>query len=364
MWVAADRLNAATKRNFTSWGESFGPHEYNGDLFSTVEQDNITSTIVDKASAGQKIDGNAEDNNLPQYYQPENIAILTDGLCASTCALFVELMHHGIGVKTVVVGGLPHSGPMQAAAGTRGYQDYDSLEIDYDILAVEELNKTTKASLPDRTVDMLITSFRINIRDQIRENDNTPLQFLYDAADCRIFYTADSWNNYTTLWTYASNAVFTNNALCVSGSTGHATAAGVSSTTAAPSDNYNPTQNDSSYAYNAELFTSGGDNSIMEGSFVPETTGPHKENSAPPPCDNHGNPCAVGTCKFNSKGGKHTYQGRTFEFRSGTCPQNSSPSSSLSLANLITGPDQAPEVHGDASREGSGVGTLILSAFV
>ncbi len=35
-WVVTDRLNADTEQNFTSWGEFFGPHEYNGDSFSSV----------------------------------------------------------------------------------------------------------------------------------------------------------------------------------------------------------------------------------------------------------------------------------------------------------------------------------------
>jgi len=35
-WVVTDRLSADTEQNFTSWGEFFGPHEYNGDSFSSV----------------------------------------------------------------------------------------------------------------------------------------------------------------------------------------------------------------------------------------------------------------------------------------------------------------------------------------
>lgn len=35
-WVATDLLNADTGENFTSWGEFFGPHAYNGDYFTTT----------------------------------------------------------------------------------------------------------------------------------------------------------------------------------------------------------------------------------------------------------------------------------------------------------------------------------------
>jgi len=47
-------------------------------------------------------------------YAAEDIILLTDSLCASTCALFVEMMNHQAGVKTVVAGGRPSYGPMQA----------------------------------------------------------------------------------------------------------------------------------------------------------------------------------------------------------------------------------------------------------
>lgn len=50
----------------------------------------------------------------PQLFAAEDIVILTDGVCSSTCSMFVEMMHNEAGVKTVVVGGRPSYGPMQA----------------------------------------------------------------------------------------------------------------------------------------------------------------------------------------------------------------------------------------------------------
>jgi len=49
-----------------------------------------------------------------QLFPAEDIVILTDGVCSSTCSMFVEVMHNDAGVKTVVVGGRPSYGPMQA----------------------------------------------------------------------------------------------------------------------------------------------------------------------------------------------------------------------------------------------------------
>jgi hypothetical protein len=41
-WLATDRLNAATTRNFTSWGEFFGPHKTQGDTFTTT----VNSSVI------------------------------------------------------------------------------------------------------------------------------------------------------------------------------------------------------------------------------------------------------------------------------------------------------------------------------
>lgn len=61
-----------------------------------------------------------------------------------------------------------------------------------------------------------------------------PLQFTYEAADCRIFLTPNTFNNFTNLWHYAADAIWTSPGLCVQGSTGFATS-GSSSGHPAPS---------------------------------------------------------------------------------------------------------------------------------
>ena len=139
----------------------------------------------------------------PQSYTPENIILLTDGLRSSACAVFVEMMHHEAGIKAVTVGGLPSAGPMQIASGTRGAQIYLAENIDDDISVAEGFNVTTNDFLPDREADTWIDFLSVKLRDQIQreysKSDGTPVQLLYDAADCRIFYTADTWSDYSQL---------------------------------------------------------------------------------------------------------------------------------------------------------------------
>lgn len=60
----------------------------------------------------------------------------------------------------------------------------------------------------------------INLRDQVRANDPVPLQFKYEAADCRIFYTLRNVWNSTQLWHDTVAAAFDDHSLCTKGSTG------------------------------------------------------------------------------------------------------------------------------------------------
>ena len=132
-------------------------------------------------------------------------------------------MHHQARVKTVVVGGRPSYGPMQAPAGTRGARSYSAGFLDEDFTRTVNLNETTHGLLPTRKHDIWVRHAGLNLRDQIRMQQNAiPLQFVYEAADCRIFYTKETYNNYNRLWRYAAEAIWSNPSKCVQGSAGYA----------------------------------------------------------------------------------------------------------------------------------------------
>ena len=146
----------------------------------------------------------------------------------------MEMMHHEAQVRTVVAGGRPTDGPMQAPSGTRGALSYTSYNLDQDMRFAESINATTAGLLPDRFQNIWLTYAGVNLRDAIRKGQDVPLQFAYEAADCRIFYTPQTFYNYTNLWKYAANAIWTNQSLCVQGSTGYATTGGKTDTTGPP----------------------------------------------------------------------------------------------------------------------------------
>lgn len=157
-------------------------------------------------------------------FQPDQIVLLTDGLCASACSLFVEMMIRA-GVKTVVAGGRPATGPMQAASGTRGSRSYDTSELDSEMAFArsidEEVEVNVNATVPEvRDSAIFVNYAAFNLLDQIRKDEKTPLQFKYEAADCRIYYTLANLYNMTRLWHDVSAAAFEDSSLCVEGSTG------------------------------------------------------------------------------------------------------------------------------------------------
>jgi hypothetical protein len=139
-------------------------------------------------------------------------------------------MKSNAGVKSVVVGGRPETGPMQAVAGTRGSLVYNVAAISKVINGTIQSNTSIHV---DQVPSVVLPPFNLgdpskysfNFRNQVRKDaQQVPLQFTYEAADCRIFYTAAMLADYTVLWQAAADALWTNTSLCVSGSTGQASA--------------------------------------------------------------------------------------------------------------------------------------------
>jgi len=118
------------------------------------------------------------------------------------------------------------------APGNRGAAIYSADRIDYDLGLISSpafnVDNATLATVPQLTASgnryrdsgVFTAAFGINLRDQVRPNDTEPLQFKYEPADCRIFYTLANVFNYTRLWSDAVTAIFDDTSNCVSGSTG------------------------------------------------------------------------------------------------------------------------------------------------
>lgn len=160
----------------------------------------------------------------------------TDALCGSSCASFHEELKNIAGVKSVTVGGRPENKPIQPITGSKGgevvpvntFPTYASLMLNVTnaikLNSVKSSDATlqTLASVNQVGIRIGDSSSRVQSQDQVRKGDKsaTPLQYIYEAADCRIFYTAETFSDPDAAWKQAWTA-FSDSSKCVDGSTGH-----------------------------------------------------------------------------------------------------------------------------------------------
>lgn len=169
--------------------------------------------------------------NPKQPFKAENVVVVTDGYCASTCTIFSALMRDLAGVKYVSMGGRSRSGITQAVGGVKGTNDlpWDYIQalvaLTYEFSSNAEkasLNKTTLAQY-----DSIVpferaapnTAYNVNFRDGIKNGDTsqTPLQFVYEAADCRILYTAAMTVDITAAWKAVADSAWNGKNKCIAG---------------------------------------------------------------------------------------------------------------------------------------------------
>ena len=123
------------------------------------------------------------------------------------------------------------------------------------------------------------------------------IEFIYDAADCRIFYTRETWMDYSQLWAYAVNAI-SDSKLCVAGSTGFSSTKASSQAPLPP-----PTPKSPAYNASALLGTNNGFTNTLNVQDVDfsEPPGKRVSQSVHQACNNHGNDCPIGRCQFSPK---------------------------------------------------------------
>ena len=204
-------------RSFSSWAEKFGPHEYHGDNFTSLLHWNMSARIGNRFEPIISIN---QTNVFPERpFAAEDIVLFTDGYCASACHTFLDLVkQHVKEVKTIAVGGRASKpgyaiGPMQAVGGVRGANVY-TYELIYSLATSAPYLLPNNSSPEQRAaLDGLAAKYSripmnrgvgaaINVRDSIRIGDEgqTPLQFVYQPSDCRIFYQAYHTFDMSTLW--------------------------------------------------------------------------------------------------------------------------------------------------------------------
>jgi hypothetical protein len=239
------RLNlGADGEPFGSWDDFYGPHEVAGDRFTALQRYDFADQFADDLDTDVSGYGTRAKVLGEQPFKAENIVLLQDGGCGSTCAIFSEMAKMQGKVRQVAIGGAPSQKPMQAVAGSKGaqvvswsyayleaYQAYhaagsaserrrlDGTELGALVNATRPLRRSTWSLLDGSTASS------VNLRDNVRKGDDseTPLEFVYEAADCRLFYTQERLASVSETWRAVALARWGAKGVgegCVKGSTG------------------------------------------------------------------------------------------------------------------------------------------------
>ncbi|KAF2827122.1 peptidase S41 family protein-like protein [Ophiobolus disseminans] len=221
-----DAYISSNLTKFADWNAMYPPERFHNDTFTALLKYNLSDPLTtsdSRLAVGIVPTGYGSRNNFTEDpFRGEDLVILTDGLCASTCAIFVELMVQQSRVRTLAVGGRPQKGPMEAVGGTKG-----TLVLPYQYLLALAAVRTEWASFLPTTFGINVQDASVNFQDNIRvglEKDGIPSQFLNDSASCRIWYEPQMYLNVTLLWGKTASVAFggkdggMNETACVEGS--------------------------------------------------------------------------------------------------------------------------------------------------
>ncbi|KAM0738259.1 hypothetical protein ACQRIT_007451 [Beauveria bassiana] len=212
-----------TNQHFATFDDKFHPHVYKDTHYSNLIRTDSSDPLTTSNTTwgiGIEVSGYGARTNLAQPFQAENIILLYDGACDSSCATVSELLRLQGGVKSIVMGGRSKKGPMQGVGGIKGAEMMTFDRIYNWTNTVSQLTNDSeiKAELQRFSVlPMQRSKFsQVNARDQIlRDNvdDGVPAQYVVEEADCRLYWTAPMIADITEVWKSAANSGF-NGAKC------------------------------------------------------------------------------------------------------------------------------------------------------
>ncbi|KAM7207189.1 hypothetical protein V8F20_002455 [Naviculisporaceae sp. PSN 640] len=213
-------------KHFKTFEDKFAPHVYEHTKYTDITRwdlnDNLTTTNT-TWGMGIEITGYGALANESQPFRAEDIILLYDGTCASTCTLASEMLRIQAGVKSVAMGGRPKPGRIQGVGGVKGAQVLQYASIRYYAQSyLENAQSDAQRRELDRFTDLPIlrsTSAAVNVRDQIlRGNvrDGVPAQFVKEEADCRLYWTPAMLIDVSEIWKAVAGVAW-NGAKCNAG---------------------------------------------------------------------------------------------------------------------------------------------------
>ncbi|EIN14483.1 hypothetical protein PUNSTDRAFT_24244, partial [Punctularia strigosozonata HHB-11173 SS5] len=144
------------------------------------------------------------DVDLPEDppFALENVKIVGNGNCASTCAMFSTLMYERHNTSVAIFGGKP--GRKMQFKGMAGNQVLDWPDLDSEIITAN-LQDDPLAPPP-----ILVNgNMRVNWRTAWSWLDEkTPIAYMNEHAQLRFAYTKDTYNNPLNLWKFAEQKLY------------------------------------------------------------------------------------------------------------------------------------------------------------
>lgn len=207
-----------TAQQFVDLESKVPPQVINGDEYTSLMRWNLSNSLITTNATfgmGIEISGYGKRQNLTQPFAAENIVILYDGSCASTCALVSEMLRIQGGVRSVAMGGRPRVGPMQGVGGVKGAQalPFDNIKAYIDRAAnlTKDSNLLAELSRYTSLAARRATKSGVNTRDLILRDDvkgGIPAQFINEPADCRLYWTKSMLTDMAEVWKAAADSAF------------------------------------------------------------------------------------------------------------------------------------------------------------
>jgi hypothetical protein len=231
-----DAYLSSDLQEYADWKAMYPPSHFQNDKFTSLLKYNLSdpyTTSNTRLAVGITLTGYGDRSNFTEDpFRAEDIIILSDGMCASTCSIFAELMVQQSGVRSIAVGGRPQLGPMVTVGGTKGTLVLPSLYMEalstYITASFSPSNaqKSEWAGFLPAQPPIAVMDASVNFQDNIRaglESAGVPTQFLNDTASCRMWYEPEDYLNVTRLWEKTAQVAFGNagkmdDSRCVAGS--------------------------------------------------------------------------------------------------------------------------------------------------
>ncbi|PTB41168.1 hypothetical protein M441DRAFT_69586 [Trichoderma asperellum CBS 433.97] len=225
-FLISELVQPDQKTGFASDAAFLGPFDTLGVPSTAISAEN-NFILGNSTSAPINIFGKGGPlNGTEPPYKPEDIIILTDGSCSSTCTIFINHMIP-YGVRVVANGGRPQMGPMQGIGGVKGsqVQELSTISLFYGAAnqVVQNASTAGKPLFTEKELDAFkdhipvtleefpirLSTGSVNYRNAFSPfNDQVPTHFIYQPADCRLFYTPATLINPVAKWANVADAIW------------------------------------------------------------------------------------------------------------------------------------------------------------